>query len=70
MEHKGYWQGIKFTRGKESRPYVTYQGCRFYVDQFTNWCGASEHYTYSIGLAVYILEVDSRGEKARVTMCY
>ena len=72
-EHKGHWQKIKYTLpkdlDKECRPYVTYQGRRFYVDQFTNWGNPGAPYTYSEGYAGYILEVDSRGEKARVTYC-
>ena len=70
-EYRGHWQNVKWTntKNKESEPYVTYCGRRFKINDFTNFCGASEHYTYQEGYCVYLLEMDEYGERARVTYC-
>lgn len=72
-EYKGHWQNIKYTSPRnpeaESKPYLTYQGRRFYVDQFNNWGNPNTPYTYQEGYTCYILEIDEYGERGRITYC-
>lgn len=72
-EHKGHWQNVKWTcprnPNKESEPYLTYCGRKFKLNDFTNWGGASEHYTYQEGHTVYYVELDECGDRGRITYC-
>lgn len=67
--YRGNWQEIKYTRS--GAPYVTYNGERLLLDNFmrTDY----KHYdgAYSISMfASYLIEIDARGERARVTYSF
>ena len=67
--YRGNWQYIKYTHN--GAPYVTYKKQRLMLDKFlrTDY----KHYDgiYSITMfACYLIELDSRGERARVTYSY
>lgn len=67
--YRGNWQEVKYTRG--GAPYVTYKGARLLLDDFLrseykHYCGV-----YSISMfACYLIEIDGRGERARVTYSF
>ena len=67
--YRGNWQEIKYTRA--GAPYVTYKGVRLLLDNFmrTDY----KHYdgAYSISMfASYLIELDERIERARVTYSF
>lgn len=72
-EYKGHWQNIKWTCPKneqeESKPYVTYQGRKMYLDEFSNWGNPHAPFTKQDGYTVYVLDIDEYGDRARVTYC-
>lgn len=67
--YRGNWQDIKYTR--KGAPYVTYNGARLLLEDFlrTDY----KHYdgAFSISMfASYLIELDARGERARVTYSF
>ena len=64
--YRGNWQEIKYTRA--GAPYVTYKGVRLLLDNFMRIDYKHYHGVYSTSMfSSYLIELDARGERARVT---
>lgn len=67
-EIKGRWQRIKYTNptNKDSEPYLTFRGRRFYLKNF--WRNLDNTFSCTEGLICYVLEIKD-DEHGRIICC-
>lgn len=67
--YRGNWQDIKYT--VKGRAWVTYRGTRLYLDNFLRSDRPIYDGVYGVSyFSAYLIELDARGEQARVTYCF